>query len=106
MWNMYYKIYRRRNKLYIIIGAILLIFLYFDKNKSAGNERKDNLNDLDDLFKVIEEKLDNKPKKRYIPPAPCEGCPGEDGAGVTLTVRRLYDFLLFCFTCSIINFKA
>ena len=84
---MYYKIYRRRNKLYIIIGVILLIFLYFDFDKdSSGNERKDNLNDLDEVFKVIEEKLDRKPKKRYVPPEPCKDCPGENGQGVMLTV--------------------
>ena len=94
---MYYKIYRRRNRLYIIIGVILLIFLYFDKDSSKDNERKDSLNDLDEVFKVIEEKFEHKPRKRYVQPDPCVGCPGENGEGVKLTVSSNFIDQLFKF---------
>ena len=91
---MYYKLYRRRNKIYIIIGVILIIYLYLDKNNSSGNERKDNLND--DLFEVFERR-NVQPKKKYVPPSPCVGCPGENGAGVSLTVIILMTLFFFIF---------
>jgi hypothetical protein len=80
------KYYRRRYKFQIAIVVIIGTFLYFDLFKNKDN--------IDSKLEVKEPKLNNKNEqksfrinsKNYIPPASCNGCPGENGKPVFLSV--------------------
>ena len=72
---LYWFIYRRRNKCLLILIATfcLLFYVYHDdaqvSTRQRGKPRKSRIN-----------------RETYTTPEPCNGCPGENGQGVQLTV--------------------
>jgi hypothetical protein len=84
--SLYIKMYRRRRLVsYSLIGifffgAIIFLNQYSDTSIDARNSHKANKRAGNALSTF-----------NYVPPPPCNGCPGENGAPVYLSVI----FLLF-----------
>ena len=88
--RMYYRLYRRRNQLYILLGVVLVIIFYFSKN-SLNTDTKYEEPVVDDDKKIIAS-IKRINIQNYVPPPPCGDCPGENGKPVYLTVS--YNFLI------------
>ena len=88
---MYYRLYRRRNQLFILLGVILVVIFYFSKNDSNSTDRNTK---YDEGGESVNRNKKSGSLKRinienYIPPPPCGDCPGENGKPVYLTVGYL-----------------
>ena len=90
---MSFKYYRRRYKFQIAIGLVILIFLYVDLTKSKDSSDSTNVEKQKIINNENQDQLEKKVyknvrvnMKNYVPPAPCNGCPGEDGKAVYLNV--------------------
>lgn len=76
IYRMYYKLYRRRQHIFLLLIVVLVVFVVLRKSSNKSDnavQRKSN------------ERIN---MQNYVPPAPCVGCPGENGQGVGLTVSR------------------
>lgn len=92
---MYYKLYRRRYYIYTGLAILLLIFLFYKNQESKANYEK---------YKQYVENSNNDNNNRrkgarinintYQTPPPCDGCPGENGKAVYLTVSFISRFLI------------
>jgi len=94
---MYYKLYRRRH--YIYAALIFLGIVFLIKNNSTRTSFGTN-DDADFVkykkrkaYEELSEKIqDVKPRinmQTYVEPKPCNGCPGENGGPVYLTVNQI-----------------
>lgn len=104
--SIYYKIYRRRQ--YVYAAAIFLSVLFtisvlnkpseYDSSGSGSGPRRRGARggDIDlkdkpdpDLNKIppIQPLAGRININTYVEPETCKGCPGENGQGVSLTVR-------------------
>ena len=81
------KLFRRKNKICIIIGVCLVLYFYLFQN-NFSNERKESLDEFYGIYDLNVAKIEPEivTKKKYVPPLPCQDCPGENGEGVSLTV--------------------
>ncbi len=96
---MYYKLYRRRKLFFLGIFLILIVFVFFYANDSSvdqassnsqirqklsifNHDDKLNNNDNENRFKAKRARIN---AETYKTPAPCVGCPGENGRPVYLT---------------------
>jgi hypothetical protein len=77
---LYWFIYRRRNKFLILLMIIFCILFYSYHNDSSVNSQQ-----IDKPKKNIKNRIN---RETYTTPEPCQGCPGENGQGVQLTVRE------------------
>lgn len=80
----YWYLYRRRNKFIIICFIISTILFFSYESKNDASSAYSKVNDRP-------KRSNNQSKIRinrenYQIPEPCRNCPGEDGAGVSLTV--------------------
>ena len=92
---MYYKLYRRRH--YIYAALVFLGIVYLIRNNSTRSSI--GTNDEADYLKYKKRKTDEKLVEKiqnvkprinmqtYVEPKPCNGCPGENGGAVYLTVK-------------------
>jgi hypothetical protein len=76
---MYYKFYRRRQQISLLLVGIFIIFIYI--RKSNDDEKRPSNGGV-----VKREKGERVNMQNYVQPPPCVDCPGENGAGVSLTV--------------------
>ena len=88
---MYYKLYRRRQYIYLIAAVFGVIFLYNYRpsfsNTSSGQdgeeprhaENSGNVAGDDSEITIL----------TYKEPEPCKTCPGENGQAVILTVSHM-----------------
>ena len=102
---MYYKLYRRRQYIYlgIFLASVLFLISQNTQTNDDGNgppQQKINIKNIksNDREKVDPGQVDDqgdikvgnkRPRvnmKNYIEPPICKGCPGENGAGVYLNV--------------------
>lgn len=111
--SIYYKIYRRRQ--YVYMAAIFLSVLFtisilskpttYEPNEpsrrrgklSANNNNNDGEGgEQNNPIERPGEKLVAQPNAQrininnYVEPEQCSGCPGENGRGVTLTVSLIF----------------
>lgn len=82
MNRIYFKIYRRRHRI-LLAFAITFVLIYH-------NYQNDNDIDVDNQFEASETRHRKSIVNinNYKAPPPCEGCPGEMGAPVNLTVKE------------------
>lgn len=82
--HLYWFIYRRRNKVLITLISIfcILFFLYGNEQQVKSESQKSTRS----VIKHIPRKKVRVNRNTYTTPEPCHGCPGENGAGVQLTV--------------------
>lgn len=90
---MYYKFYRRRTQIYILVAIVLVIIFYFSQSGGSSSSSDANQND-EILVGDMKIKGRNGAKQRinmqnYQPPPLCGDCPGENGKAVYLTVCSL-----------------
>jgi hypothetical protein len=83
---LYWFIYRRRNKFIIILFIIITIIFI-----SYGNNNNNNPPSTSETLKSrrtrnLDEKRIRINRDTYKIPEPCHRCPGENGAGVSLSV--------------------
>ena len=97
---MYYKLYRRRQYIYLGIFVVCILFLLSQKSQT-----NDDSGDGDSR-KHIEENpnIPHMPLVRprvnmqnYLQPPVCKGCPGENGGAVFLNV-----ILFFIVVCTLV----
>jgi len=77
---MYYRLYRRRHRIYLAVLAFSLIYFlvgHYESKKTIENTKIDQ--------KLVARSRINI--NTYKEPLPCTDCPGENGAGVTLNVK-------------------
>ena len=105
---MYYKLYRRRQYIYLGIFVACVLFLLLQKSQINDDSRhgdkqnhiEENPNiphmplDKDDADNKLPQKKPRVNMQNYVEPPICRGCPGENGAAVFLnvSVRRLFYF--------------
>ena len=77
---MYYKLYRRRQQIFLLLAVVFIIFIFTLKSNSKTDGKKP----LEAI--VVRKKGERVNMQNYVPPPPCDGCPGENGQGVSLTV--------------------
>ena len=78
---MYYRLYRRRYYFYgaaILIALIILITNKRDQSEYHLNKRQVESKQASGEINIF----------NYVAPAPCSGCPGENGAAVYLSVNN------------------
>ena len=109
---MYYKLYRRRKFIYIGLAAFGILVLLLNQSPSneqpkSGSKKEDEANHLNNLdypdhpdHPVVENKKQRINMRTYVEPEPCLGCPGENGAGVHLSVRH---FLVAIFSTFLLH---
>ncbi|CAF1122170.1 unnamed protein product [Adineta ricciae] len=85
----YWFLYRRRNRFTtILIGVFLLLcFIYLKPNSEPSGQDKQNQRPRRNL----NERKIRINRETYTTPEPCHGCPGENGAGVSLTANESKD---------------
>ncbi|CAF1161265.1 unnamed protein product [Rotaria sp. Silwood1] len=84
--HLYWFLYRRRNKLLIVLMTIFCIVFFF-----YGNEYKvssENKKQKDKQKKIVEKQKIRINRETYTIPEQCRGCPGENGQGVQLTAEE------------------
>ncbi|CAF1407936.1 unnamed protein product, partial [Didymodactylos carnosus] len=98
--RLYWLIYRRRNKLILLVAVVFCIGFGYFHNENNKRERRDvKITEKKEFIKgTITVPVDNKVYKKsritaenYQPPPPCNGCPGEMGRGVSLTAEESKD---------------
>lgn len=101
--SLYYKLYRRRHYVYLagLFISMLFIISLLNNNKpsegtsavrNAGRVVDNNQNPVKGAKKAAGERIN---MNTYVEPPQCVGCPGENGAGVKLTVRTpFYNILV------------
>lgn len=92
--SLYYKLYRRRHYVYLagfFISMLFIISLLNNKppegTSAVRNDAKvvdNNQNSVKGAKKAAGGRIN---MNTYVVPPQCVGCPGENGAGVKLTVR-------------------
>jgi hypothetical protein len=98
---MYYKLYRRRQYIYlaaICIGILLMISMLSkptvtDDDRLMMMNRRDNdggggQQQQQELLR--NERIERINMNNYVEPEQCKGCPGENGQAVSLTVRKYF----------------
>lgn len=95
--SLYYKLYRRRHYVYfagLFISMLFIISLLNNKPsegtsavRNEGRVIDNNQNPVKGAKKAAGERIN---MNNYVEPPQCVGCPGENGAGVKLTVRVLF----------------
>jgi hypothetical protein len=121
------KIPRRKYKLLLLIPILLALSIFLKKSKYLSDSEFNSLVNVDQeqvtSVKLKENQYDEnvhnaeqnelKVKRRitmhtYVPPAPCENCPGEFGTGVNITVseRFLRNISVFCSLLLILRLKS
>lgn len=83
--SLYWFLYRRRTKFLILLMTIFIFTVFFYQNepkptaaKSHGEQREKR-----DILRESRTRIN---RDTYTTPEPCQGCPGENGQGVQLTV--------------------
>ena len=69
---MYYRLYRRRQQICVLITFIVVFYYFGEKDESTNSPKNENSKRIN-IY-------------NYVPPKPCGNCPGENGTGVYLTV--------------------
>lgn len=89
---MYYRFYRRRHSIYLAVAVILVLFVLF--NRQDNSDTKDSSKKSGVFGKRDSDVVDGGRRggaritiDTYQVPPSCNGCPGENGAAVHLTVR-------------------
>lgn len=89
---MYYRFYRRRHTIYLAAAIVTVLFLLMrqsETNLPSDGDENSGSKEKGSLLGVRDRELVAKPRisiETYQVPKPCHGCPGENGAGVSLTV--------------------
>jgi hypothetical protein len=86
---MFIKLFRRRRLfLYCITGLLFFAFIAY-LNHSLDDHVNLKSKQYQEREKVEQKVVVNKNRvnmQNYVPPPPCNGCPGENGGAVQLTV--------------------
>jgi hypothetical protein len=80
---MYYKLYRRRHRIYVAAFVIISLYFLIFHHDSQKNADKKSLGYREQELRA-RINIDT-----YKQPPPCNECPGENGAGVTLNVINI-----------------
>ena len=83
--HLYWSLYRRRNKLLIILFVI--VFFVFFNYESKNNPSSATANQNYKTKRNVQRAKTRINRETYTIPEQCRGCPGENSAGVSLTVR-------------------
>ncbi|CAF1460935.1 unnamed protein product [Rotaria sp. Silwood1] len=83
------RVCRRRNRFVVILFLIfLIIYLFHDSNNNSSLSNTDLSSRKP---RNIQEKKIRINRETYTTPEPCRQCPGENGAGVSLTAEESKD---------------
>jgi hypothetical protein len=94
---LYWFLYRRRNKFIILLIIIFCIsFFYYHNDNQVSSESNNQSTQSKHTKKNNNEKKIRINRETYTIPAPCRGCPGEEGQGVQLKVIGKKMTMLFC----------
>jgi hypothetical protein len=102
---MYYKLYRRRQYIYLGIFVVCILFLLSQKSQTNDDSvhGEKNIEENPNIPHMPLKKNDGdihlpeKPRvnmQNYVEPPVCKGCPGENGGAVFLNVILL--FIVMC----------
>lgn len=92
---MYYRLYRRRAYIYILVAFIVVYFLLTRSGDTNENLAKNSEKPLKNFPAANENGMKKKSRismSNYVQPEPCKGCPGENGAAVYLSVKNCEKF--------------
>ena len=87
---MYYRCYRRRHNIFLAVTVVLVIFFLMRQNSTTSSTTAN-----DEGGRLVGGEHERKARisiETYQQPKNCYGCPGENGAGVSLTVSYCYFF--------------
>jgi len=82
--HLYWFLYRRRNRFVIILFIIVTIIFFSYERKNDSSSAYISVTDKPKKINLQNKTRINR--ETYTIPEPCRGCPGENGAGVSLTV--------------------
>ena len=90
--KMYYKLYRRRQYIYLLAAVFGVIFLYNYRPSISSTSASSSRDDESPHHAKKLENLADDPEitiLTYKEPEPCKSCPGENGQAVVLTVSLI-----------------
>jgi hypothetical protein len=87
------KFYKLRHYVYIIIGLLLIFFIFnrdtlSNKNFAELQDVLNNIKNVEQFFDNLEEKKSRITIDTYVSPEPCINCPGENGSAVIILVSK------------------
>src|ERR1700722_13178333 len=85
----FWFLYRRRNKFLTLIFIIFTIIFFSYESKNDSSSAYTTL--IDKPKRILDLKKIRINRETYQIPEPCHGCPGENGAGVSLTEEERKD---------------
>lgn len=78
---------RRRRNRFIIFAILAFIVIYFFNQSGNGSYSSFEIEaEVHREVRSVNQKKPRINRETYTTPEPCHGCPGENGAGVHLTV--------------------
>lgn len=92
--RLYWFLYRRRDRLLLILLVAFIVIVIYSKNQSKSPSNSPTIDKPKIPRRVNKVRIN---RETYQIPEPCRGCPGENGAGVTLTVFYSMTFLRILF---------
>lgn len=81
--HLYWFLYRRRNKVLITLLIIIGVFLYLFRNDTNLSKATEQFGARAARYIRSNARIN---RNTYTTPQSCQGCPGENGQGVALTV--------------------
>jgi hypothetical protein len=87
------KFYKLRHYVYIMIGLLLIFFIFnrdtlSNKNFAHFQDVLNNIKNVEQFFDDLEEKKTRITIDTYVSPEPCINCPGENGSAVIILVSK------------------
>lgn len=86
--HLYWFLYRRRNKVFFIFLITIGVFVYLFRNDKNLSKVTEQLGARAARYIGSNGRIN---RDTYSTPQPCQGCPGENGQGVALSVCSTED---------------
>lgn len=84
--RIYWFLYRRREKILLVIFIAFFVFILFSKSQSKSSSKSAHVDKPKPQARHNQVRIN---RETYQIPEPCVNCPGENGAAVSLTVILL-----------------